>query len=104
VTLWHPGAGATAVLRAACSAAAAQGERSAWVDGSGQLAAEGWDGRMLLVRPAGPIPALVCAEELLRCGGLALVVLAGAGAAAGGEAVRLGRAARTGGSAFVLVG
>ena len=104
VTLWRPGAGATAVLRAACSAAVARGGRAAWVDGSGQLAAESWDERVLLVRPDGSVPALVCAEELLRCGGFALVVLAGAGAAAGGEAVRLGRAARTGGSAFVLVG
>jgi hypothetical protein len=104
VTLWRPGAGATAVLRSACSAAMERGERAAWVDGSGQLAAEPWDGRVLLLRPDGAIPALVCAEELLRCGGFALVVLAGAGAAAGGEAVRLGRAARTGGSAFVLLG
>ena len=103
VTLWRPGAGATAVLRTACSAAAQRGERAAWVDGAGQLAAESWDERVLLLRPSGPIPALVCAEELLRCGGFALVVLAGAGAAAGGEAVRLGRAARKGGSAFVLL-
>jgi hypothetical protein len=104
VTLWQPGGGATAVLRSACSAAAERGERTAWVDGSGQLAAEAWDARVLLVRPEGAVAALVCAEELLRCGGFALVVLAGAGTAAGGEAVRLGRAARAGGSAFVLVG
>ena len=104
VTLWWPGAGATALLRAACNAAVVRGERAAWVDGSGQLAAETWDGRVLLVRPSGPIPALVCAEELLRCGGFALVVLAGVGPAAGGEAVRLGRAAKSGGSAFVLMG
>jgi len=104
VTLWRPGAGATAVLRSACSAAVERGERAAWVDGAGRLAAENWDERVLLLRPSDPIAALVCAEELLRCGGFALVVLAGAGAAAGGEAVRLGRAARTGGSAFVLLG
>jgi hypothetical protein len=104
VTLWRPGGGATAVLRSACSTAAARGERAAWVDGAAQLAAEGWDARVLLVRPKDAMAALVCAEELLRCGGFALVVLGGAGAAAGGEAVRLGRAARAGGSAFVLLG
>ncbi|HSJ14403.1 MAG TPA: hypothetical protein VK939_08305 [Longimicrobiales bacterium] len=104
VTLWQPGGGATAVLRSACSAAVDRGERSAWVAGGSQLAAERWDPRVLLVRPGDAVAALVCAEELLRCGGFALVVLAGAGAAAGGEAVRLGRAARAGGSAFVLVG
>lgn len=104
VTLWEPGGGATAVLRAACRAAVVRGERAAWVDGAGQQAAESWAEGVLLVRPSGPVAALVCAEELLRCGGFALVVLAGAGTAAGGEAVRLGRAARAGGSAFVLVG
>lgn len=104
VTLWQAGAGATAMLRAACSAAVLRGERAAWVDGSCQLAAEGWDEGVLLLRPDGAVPALVCAEELLRCGGFALVVLTGAGATAGAEAVRLGRAARAGGSAFVLVG
>jgi hypothetical protein len=92
------------VLRAACSSVVPRGERAAWVDGSGRLAGELWDERVLLVRPSGSVSALVCAEELLRCGGFALVVLAGAGAAAGGEAIRLGRAARAGGSAFVLLG
>jgi len=62
-----------------------------------------WDSGVLLLRPASEVTALVCAEELLRCGGFGLVVLAGGGRSAGGEAVRLGRAARVGGSAFVLV-
>ena len=104
VTLWQPGGGATAVLRSATLAAVSRGERSAWVDGGGQLAEEAWPAGVLLLRPRGALEALVCAEELLRCGGFALVVLGGGGSAAGGEAVRLGRAARAGGAAFVLVG
>lgn len=104
VTLWQPGGGATAVLRSACRSAVARGERSAWVDGEGRLGVSDWDVGVLLLRPQGALEALVCAEELLRCGGFALVVLSGGGSAAGGEAVRLGRAARAGGAAFVLVG
>jgi hypothetical protein len=64
----------------------------------------------LLFRPADPVNAAACAEELLRSGGFALVVLTGVGAGGGGrgladgEGVRLGRAAREGGAAFVAVG
>jgi hypothetical protein len=44
------------------------------------------------------------AEELLRSGGFALVVLVGGGAGLGdGEGIRLGRGAREGGAAFVAV-
>ncbi|MDX1675552.1 MAG: hypothetical protein R3314_12215 [Longimicrobiales bacterium] len=62
----------------------------------------------LLFRPADPVNAAACAEELLRSGGFALVVLTGVGAGGGrelgdGEGVRLGRAAREGGAAFVTV-
>jgi hypothetical protein len=99
VSAWSPGGGATAVLLAACRAAVARGERSAWVDGGQRLTAEQWREGPLLMRPDNERAALVCAEELLRCGGFALVVLAGA--EAGRETVRLSRAAREGGSAFV---
>jgi RecA/RadA recombinase len=103
LTLWRPGGGATAVLRSACLAAADAGERTAWVDGAGVVAGAYWPGGPLLFRPP-PEHAAACAEELLRSGGFALVVLAGGGVGLGeGEGVRLGRAAREGGSAFVAV-
>jgi hypothetical protein len=63
----------------------------------------------LLFRPADPVNGAACAEELLRSGGFALVVWTGGGAGgsgrglADGEGVRLGRAAREGGAAFVAV-
>jgi hypothetical protein len=57
----------------------------------------------VLYRP-GPGLAPVVAEELLRSGGFALVVLAGVGAGLGdGEGVRLGRGAREGGAALVMM-
>ena len=56
----------------------------------------------MLVRPASRINSLRCAEELLRCGGFALLVLAGA-EPVGTEMVRLSRSAREGGSAFVAL-
>jgi hypothetical protein len=103
VTLWQAGGGATAVLRAACLAAIERGERAAWVDGAGSQV-EGFSAGPLLVRPSGEMETVVCAEELLRCGGFALVVVSGGGRQAVDAAVRLGRAARTGGSGFVLIG
>ena len=103
VTLWRPGGGATAVLRSACAAVVADGERAAWVDGAGVVAGAYWDDGPFLFRP-GPADAAACAEELLRSGGFALVVLTGGGAGLGdGEGVRLGRGAREGGTAFVAV-
>ncbi len=116
VTLWQPGGGATAVLRSACLAAVSRGERAAWVDGTGTVASAYWrrllevrgpggaevDGP-LLFRP-GPGQSSWVAEELLRSGGFALVVLVGGGGGLGdGEGVRLGRGAREGGAAFVAV-
>lgn len=103
---WVPGGGATAVLQAACLAAVGRGERAAWVDGGGLVAGEFWRAGPLLVRP--PVgdgrgrAALAAAEELLRSGGFALVVLSGV-EAVGTEAVRLARAAREGGSALVMM-
>jgi hypothetical protein len=103
VTLWRPGGGATAILRSACRAALERGERAAWVDGSGTSVELSGSGP-LLVRPHSEVEALVCAEELLRCGGFSLVVVSGGGRQVMDAAVRLGRAARSGGSGFVLIG
>jgi hypothetical protein len=103
VTLWLPGGGATAILRAAACAAVQQGERSAWIDTQGQLSSDGWTRGPLLLRPADEINALACAEELLRSGGFALVVVTGVARALEREAVRLSRAAREGGSALVAL-
>ena len=103
---WVPGGGATAVLQAACLEAVRRGERAAWVDGAGMVAGEFWRGGPLLVRPAvgegRGRAALAAAEELLRSGGFALVVVSGV-EAVGTEAVRLARAAREGGSALVML-
>lgn len=104
LTLWQPGGGATAVLRTALEAAGRRNERSAWIDAGGVLTADFWRGGPLLVRPATEREALASTEELLRSGGFGLVVLTGGGREAGREAVRLSRAARAGGAAFVLVG
>lgn len=105
VTLWRPGGGATAVLRSACEAVVAGGERAAWVDGAGVLAGAYWSAGPLLFRPDDPVNAAACAEELLRSGGFALVVLTGMGGGGLGDGggVRLGRGAREGGAAFVAV-
>jgi hypothetical protein len=102
VTLWRPGGGATAVLRAALEAVVRRGERAAWIDATGVQSADFWRGGPLLVRPASVRESLVCAEELMCSGGFALVVLNGAGTEAGREAVRLSRTARSGGCALVL--
>ena len=102
LTVWSPGGGATAVLRSACRSVAVRGERSAWVDGAGMVVGDFWPPGPLLLRPSGPVAALECAEELARSGGFGLVVLSGE---RGLErvVVRLGRAVRSGGSAFVAL-
>ncbi|MFZ5624743.1 MAG: hypothetical protein ACOY71_09990, partial [Gemmatimonadota bacterium] len=102
VTVWAPRGGAAALLRAACHAAIAAGERAAWVDGEGTIAGAYWDDGPLLLRPAGRMPALRAVEQLLRSGGFALVVLTGLDAGPR-EAVRLSRAVHEGGGAFVAV-
>lgn len=99
---WAPGGGATAVLRAACRAAGERGERTAWIDAAGVVAADGWDAGTVLFRPPGERAALECAEELSRSGGFGLVVLAGAGAD-DAERVRLVRAAKEGGGTLVVL-
>jgi len=103
VTLWRSGAGSTAVLRAACREVGARGERAAWIDVQRLLAAESWRREALLLRPNSETEALICAEELLRCGGFSLVVLAGGGRMFEREVVRLSRAVHAGGSAFVAI-
>ncbi len=102
LSVWAPGGGATAILRGACANVIRRGERSAWVDGAGVLAGS-WPEGSLLLRAGTEQDALVCAEELLRSGGFALVGLSGASRAVGRGAVRLSRAAKQGGSAFVAV-
>ncbi len=102
LSVWMPQGGATAILRAACHTTVRAGERAAWIDGLGTIAGQFWDEGPVLVRPSNRRNALRCGEELLRCGGFALVVLAGA-EPAGTEMVRLSRAAREGGGAFVAL-
>jgi hypothetical protein len=102
LTAWRPGGGATAVLRAACEAAVGRGERAAWISAGGVQCADFWRSGPLLLRPRSPTEALSSTEELLRSGGFALVILLGAGRETAGEAVRLARAARSGGTAFVV--
>ncbi|MBA3657127.1 MAG: hypothetical protein H0W69_07235 [Gemmatimonadaceae bacterium] len=102
LAVWNPRGGATAVLRSACHTAVANGERAVWVDTMGTIAGEFWQEGPILFRPRNRQNALRGAEELLRCGGFALVVLAGA-EPRGKETVRLSRAAREGGGAFVTL-
>lgn len=101
VTVWRPGGGSTAVLRAAVESVWGRGERSAWVEGGVARGVEFGVRGPLHVRAEGA-GALGSAEELLRSGGFALVVVTGCGREAGREAVRLSRAARAGGAALVL--
>lgn len=100
LTVWRPGCGATAILRAACMATVERGERAVWVDTAGQVLGDRWPRGPLLVRPTGPEEALECAEELARSGGFGIVVL---GPGRMELPVRLGRAAREGGGALVAM-
>ena len=103
LSVWAPQGGATAILRAACHATVAAGERAAWVDGDNTVAGAFWNDGPYLVRPQSRLHALRAAEELLRSGGFSLLILAGA-EPQGTETVRLTRAAREGGAALVTVG
>jgi RecA/RadA recombinase len=107
LSAWQPLGGATAILRAACHSAVAEGERAAWIDGDNTVAGAFWnlgesDG-LFLVRPKSRLHALRAAEELLRSGGFSLLVLAGCDPQ-GTETVRLTRTAREGGTALVTMG
>ena len=120
LTAWAPAAGAATVLRSACRAAIAGGERAAWIDGTETLTygwgrssqseadgvdADGGGGLPLLVQPNDRMNALRCAELVLRSGAFALVVLemAAGSEPAGTETVRLTRATRDGGAALVAL-
>ena len=102
LSVWMPQGGATAILRAACLTVTGTGERAAWIDGLGTIAGQVWEEGPVLVRPANRRNSLRAAEELLRCGGFSLIVLTGS-EPAGTEMVRLSRASREGGSAFVAL-
>ena len=102
LSVWAPYGGSTAILRAACDSTVANGERAAWIDGDNTVAGAFWSEGTLLVRPTSRIHALRAAEELLRSGGFALLVVAGA-EPQGTEAVRLTRCAREGGTALVTI-
>lgn len=102
LAVWAPRGGATAVLRAACHATVNAGERAVWIDGDGTVAGAFWEEGTILIRPRTRLHALRAAETLLRSGGFALVVLAGA-EAEGTENVRLSRAAHEGGGACVAL-
>lgn len=91
------------MLRTACLAVAAAGERSAWIDGGTTIAGAFWTDGPYLVRPASHLDAIRAAGELLRSGGFSLLVLAGCDPQ-GVETVRLTRAAREGGTALVAIG
>lgn len=103
LSIWKPGGGATAILYAACEAIAARGERAAWIDAAGTIAGESWRAGPLLLKPEAELESLICAEELLRCGAFGLVVLSGTRSAFTREDVRLSRAVREGGGAFVAL-
>jgi hypothetical protein len=103
LTHWAPGGGATAVLRAACLAVVERGERAAWIDTQRLVTGDGWVRGPWLLRPTTEVSGLACAEELLRSGGFALVVVTGVHRAVEREAVRLSRAVKEGGGAFVVV-
>ena len=102
LSVWMPQGGATAMLRASCLSVASTGERAAWIDGLGTITGQFWEEGPILVRPANRRNSLRAAEELLRCGGFGLIVLTGS-EPAGTEMVRLSRAAREGGAAFVAL-
>jgi hypothetical protein len=103
LTLWQQGGGATAILHCACETAVRDGGRTAWIDAAGTQGADFWRPGPLLLRPATEREALSSAEELLRSGGFALVVLSGGGRESAQEMVRLTRSARAGGAAFVAL-
>ena len=90
------------MLRAACRCTVAKSERAVWIDTAGTVVGAFWDEGPFLIQPKSRKDALKGAEELLQCGGFALVVLDGT-EPEGTETVRLTRAVREGGGAFVAI-
>ena len=114
LTVWRGGAASSALLRSACVETVGRGERAVWVDGAGAVLGDFWPAGVMVVRTGlasgtgtstgtRDLSALVAAEELLRCGGFALVVVTGVPSGVDGELVRLSRVAREGGGALVAV-
>jgi hypothetical protein len=102
LSVWAPGVGGTAILRSACRVAVDSGERAAWVEGPERIApGVNWTG-VVLARPRSELQSLECTEELLRCGGFAVVARVGE-KSGGAERLRLCRAAREGGAALVEI-
>src|SRR5678815_1551377 len=77
-------------------------ERAVWIDTAGTIVGAFWENGPYLVQPRSRKDALKGTAELLRCGGFALVVLDGT-EPEGTETVRLTRAVREGGGAFVAI-
>lgn len=102
ISVCEAGGGISAILRAACHATLANGERAAWIDGAQTIAGTFWDEGPLLVRPDSSTHALRAADELVRSGGFQFVVLTGT-KATDTETMRLVRAVHDGGGAFVSV-
>src|SRR5688500_11287123 len=102
LTVWTPQGGACAMLRAARRCTVANSERAVWIGTAGTVVGAFWEEGPFLVQPKSRKDALKGAEELLRCGGFALVVLDGT-EPEGTETVRLTRAVREGGGAFVAI-
>ena len=102
LSVCEPHGGSTSILRAACLATIANGDRAAWIDGSLTTTGAFWDDGPLLVRPRGDKQAVAATDLLLRSGGFRLVVLAGTELQSA-DCVRLVRAAHEGGGAFVAL-
>lgn len=100
LTVWAPGAGATAILRGSCRSVLTRGERTAWIDGSHELYGNLWKG-VVVIRPTEQKTALAAAEELLSSEGFSLLVLSGVQVDET-QRLRLTKAAREGGSAFIV--
>jgi hypothetical protein len=102
LTVWRPLGAATALLTCSCRQVVIGAERAAWIDAAHSINGESWTPGPLLLRPRDRRNALRATEEMLRCGGFSLVVLAGVEPHPK-ETVRLSRAAREGGGAFVVL-
>ena len=102
IAAWSPGAGAAALLRAACLRTVSCGERAVWIDACHMVAGACWREGPLLIRPDNPVAGLRAAEEFARSGGFGLVVLDGVDPDTTAM-VRVSRAVHEGGSALVLL-